>query len=395
MSDEKTPAQPAAAPAETVPQSASTSDAGPAQTTTPPKVIKPSRRSVILMTFVALAGVLAILYAWQLWPFTSAVVTTENAYVRGQITVLAPQVNGYVVEVPVQDFQHVEQGQLLLRIDERIYQQHVEQARAELAARRFDLENNGQTLASNRATLASRRAELGSAQAEQERARADELRVDELAARGSVSIRERDQIRATAKAAQAKVKQAQAAIDIAEQNVKATQVSLGGLQAQVETAQANLRLAEIDLANTEIHAPRAGQLSEVSVRLGQYVTAGSQLMYLVPEQLWIVANYKETQTVNMRVGQPVRFAVDALDGARLTGRVERFAPATGSEFSVLRPDNATGNFTKVVQRIPVRIAIDPDQPLVERLRPGMSVITYVDTAGGGDDSRTAAGSTAP
>jgi multidrug resistance efflux pump len=386
MTDEKKPQEEQAAippasaePAPPAQPSASVADAGPVQDE-PPKVIRPSRRSVIIMAVVALAGVLAILYAWQLWPFGSHMVVTENAYVRGQITVMAPQVNGYVVEVLVQDYQRVEQGQVLARIDDRIYRQRVEQARAELAARRFDLDNSGQTQASDLATLASRKAELGSVEAELERARADQLRVDELAARGSVSIRERDQTRATAKAAAANVKRSRAAIDIAEQDLKATQVSRGGLEAQVQMAEASLALAEIDLANTVIRAPRAGRLSEVSVRLGQYVTAGSQLLYLVPDQLWVVANYKETQTANMRVGQPVRIDVDALDGARLHGHVERFAPATGSEFSVLRPDNATGNFTKVVQRLPVRIALDADQPLAQRLRPGMSVITHVDTS---------------
>ncbi|MDN3237579.1 MULTISPECIES: HlyD family secretion protein [unclassified Pseudomonas] len=359
-------------------QAASVPDAG-ATNPGPPKVIKPSRMTVIIMLVVALAGVLTILYAWQLWPFTSGIVTTNNAYVRGQITVMAPQVNGYVAEVLVQDFEHVKQGQLLVRIDDRIYRQRVEQNQAQLAARQADLANSIQTLASNQATLASRRAELLSAQAELDRARADERRVNELASRGSVSLRERDQTRASARAAAAQVKQAQAAINIAEENVKATRVSRGSLEAQVQMAEAALHLAQIDLDNTLIKAPREGQLSEVSVRLGQYVTAGSQLLYLVPDLVWVVANYKETQTHNMAIGQPVRFNVDALDGAELTGRVERLAPATGSEFSILRPDNATGNFTKVVQRIPVRITIDPDQPLAQRLRPGMSVVTHVDT----------------
>lgn len=379
MTDERKEPEPTTpgAPAE---QSAAPADAGPAQSE-PPKTLKPTRRAVLLMLAVAVVGVLGILYAWQLWPFTSSVVTTENAYVRGQITVLAPQVNGYVTEVTVQDFEEVREGQVLIRIDERIYRQRVEQARAELAARRFEWENVTQTLASNEATLASRRAELGAVQAERDRARADEARVNELAERGSVSIRERDQIRATARSAAANVKRSEAAIEIAEETLKATGVSRGGLEAQVQMAEAALRLAEIDLANTVIRAPRDGRVGEVAVRLGQYVAAGSQLLYLVPKQVWVIANYKETQTHRMRPGQPVRFEVDALDKAVLTGRVERMAPATGSEFSVLRPDNATGNFTKVVQRIPVRIAIDPDQPLLERLRPGLSVITRVDTAG--------------
>ena len=358
--------------------SAAATDAGPTPDD-PPKTIKPSRRSVTLMALVALVGVVAILYAWQLWPFSGGVAVTENAYIRGQITVLAPQVNGYVTEVLVQDFEEATRGQPLVRIDDRQYRQLVEQRRAELAAQRFQLENLEQTLASNRATLASRRAELSAVEAELQRALADERRVNELAERGSVSIRERDQIRATARAAGAKVKQSQAAIAIAEQTLKASEVSRGGLQAQVEIAQAALKRARIDLDNTAIEAPRDGRVSEVTVRQGQYVAAGTQLLYLVPEQLWVIANYKETQTFAMRPGQPVTIEVDALDGARLRGRVQRMAPATGSEFAVLRPDNATGNFTKVVQRIPVRISIDPDQPLSERLRPGLSVITSVDT----------------
>ncbi|WP_312703833.1 HlyD family secretion protein [Stutzerimonas nitrititolerans] len=372
--------------------SAAATDAGPTPDD-PPKTIKPSRRSVALMALVALVGVVAILYAWQLWPFSGGVAVTENAYIRGQITVLAPQVNGYVTEVLVQDFEEVTRGQPLVRIDDRQYRQLVEQRRAELAAQRFQLENLEQTLASNRATLASRRAELSAVEAELQRALADERRVNELAERGSVSIRERDQIRATARAAGANVKQGQAAIAIAEQTLKASEVSRGGLQAQVEIAQAALKRARIDLDNTTIEAPRDGRVSEVTVRQGQYVAAGTQLLYLVPEQLWVIANYKETQTFAMRPGQPVTIEVDALDGARLRGRVQRIAPATGSEFAVLRPDNATGNFTKVVQRIPVRISIDADQPLSERLRPGLSVITSVDTGADAATTDTAADGT--
>jgi multidrug resistance efflux pump len=152
------------------------------------------------------------------------------------------------------------------------------------------------------------------------------------------------------------------------------------LTAQIRTAEAQVKLAQINLDNTVIRAPRDGQLSESGVRQGQYVTAGSQLMFLVPDLQWVIANYKETQVRDIRAGQAATFAVDALGEARLTGRVEGFAPATGSEFSVLRPDNASGNFTKVVQRLPVRIAIDPNQPLAARLRPGMSVVTSIDTA---------------
>ena len=369
--DPKTPAVPTPQPGVT--------DAGGAAED-PPKIIKPKRRTVWIMLGMAVVGILLILYAWQFWPFNSAIATTENAYVRGQITVMAPQVNGYVAQVLVRDFEPVKQGQVLMQIDDRIYIQRVEQAAADLDARKADLDNSLQTQASDQATLASRQAELFSVEAEYDRAKADEARVNELASRGSVSIRERDQIRASARAAAANVKKAQAAINIATETVKATRVSRGVLLAAVRGSEAALQLARIDLDNTHIRAPRDGVLSEVSVRLGQYVGAGSQLLYLVPEQLWVIANYKETQVQDMRIGQAVTLDIDALSGAKLTGRVERFAPATGSEFSVLRPDNATGNFTKVAQRIPVRVMLDGNQPMIDRLRPGMSVVAHVNTA---------------
>ena len=331
------------------------------------------------MVLVGITGILLILWAWNLGPFASAMVRTDNAYVRGQITVLAPQVNGYVAEVLVHDFEQVKAGQTLVRIDDRIYKEKVNAAQAQLESARAQLANASQTQAQNQANLGSRKASLLAVEAEARRAQADLQRADDLAARGSVSLRERDQARATAELANANVRKARADITIGEQTIQSTTVSRAGLKAQVQAADAQLGLAKIDLANTVVRAPRDGQLGEASVRLGQYVTAGSQLLFLVPKALWVVANFKETQTAHMDVGQPAYFKVDALDGAQLSGHIDEIAPATGSEFSVLRADNATGNFTKVVQRLPIRIAIDPDQPLAARLRPGMSVIVTVDT----------------
>ena len=154
-------------------------------------------------------------------------------------------------------------------------------------------------------------------------------------------------------------------------------VGRGGLSAAVEGARAQLGAAKLDLGYTIVKAPEDGQLSEVGVRVGQYVTAGTQLMFLVPRDKWVTANFKEAQTRKMAAGQRATFRVDALGTHEFTGTVESLAPATGSEFSVIRPDNATGNFVKVAQRIAVRIRIDPGQPLIERLRPGMSVVARV------------------
>lgn len=347
----------------------------------PPKTIRPTRRAVIAMAIVFVIGTLVVLYAWRLWPFTSDDRTTENAYVRGQITAMAPQVNGYVTDVLVRDFAPVKRGQLLLRIDDRIYRQQLDQAQAQLKIATAELANWDQTVAQNAATLRTRIADRQQAQSELVRADADLLRVSELADRGSVSLRERDQVRATRLAAAAGVIRSEANIDSQRQTIRSTQVSRAALEGALQQAQAQVDLARINLSNTLIRAPRDGQISEASVRVGQYVAAGSQLMFLVPEQLWVVGNFKETQTARMRIGQPASFRVDALDGARLRGHVEQIAPATGSEFSVLRPDNASGNFTKIVQRIPVRIRIDPGQPLARRLRPGMSVVAQIDTGG--------------
>ncbi|MBD8642508.1 HlyD family secretion protein [Stenotrophomonas sp. CFBP 13724] len=345
-----------------------------------PKYLKPSNRAVVIMVVVALVGIALILRGWQLWPFTSAIASTDNAYVRGQVTVLAPQVNGYVTDVLVKDFQHVRQGDVLLRIDDRIYRQRVAQAEAALDSAKAALANSDQSQAQNRAQIASAKATLAAGQSELQRSRAELARYEQLAEQRLVALNDRDKFRTSQASAQAGVQQSQAQIQIAEETLVSTQVARKGLEAQVESAQAALELARIDLANTTVLAPRDGQVSEASARVGQYVTAGSQLLFLVPDVLWVVANFKEGQTWQMRIGQPATFAVDAFQGEVLRGRVEEIAPATGSEFSVLRPDNASGNFTKVVQRLPVRIAIDADQPLAARLRPGMSVVAKVDTS---------------
>ncbi|PTT56323.1 hemolysin secretion protein D, partial [Stenotrophomonas sp. HMWF022] len=288
--------------------------ATPAAPAAAPKYLKPSSRSVVVMVVVALLGIALILRAWHLWPFTSSVMVTDNAYVRGQITVMAPQVNGYVTEVLVKDFQHVKQGEPLLRIDDRIYAQRVAQAQATLDSARAALANSDQSQAQNRAQIASAQATLSAGQAELQRSRNEAKRYEELAAQQLVSINDRDKFRTSQASAQASVQQSQAQIRIAEETLVSTQVSRKSLEAQVESAQAQLELARIDLANTVIHAPRDGQISEASVRVGQYVAAGSQLLFLVPDALWVVANYKEGQTWQMAIGQPASFSVDAFQG---------------------------------------------------------------------------------
>ncbi|GAA4042466.1 HlyD family secretion protein [Sphingomonas rosea] len=361
---------------------AAVADASPA--TARPKGWSPnvSRPKLVGGIFVIVAGVLAALWAWGLPPFDSGDETTNNAYVRGQTTVISPQVAGYLIAVPVKDFDRVQPGQLLARIDPTPFQQRVRQGEASIAAQRATLANSQQSLRSGEAQMRLQDAAVSAARAGLEKAQADMRRIDELAGEGSVSLRERDQARAALKQAQASVQQAQAQRAIAAEQVRTVQVGRGALEAQVEGADVSAQLARIDLSRTEIRAPRAGRLSEISARVGQLVSAGTQLMYLVPDELWVTANFKETQTAKMRVGQRATLTVDALGGEKLTGRVQSIAPAAGTEFSLVKPDAGAGNFVKVPQRIAVRIALDRNQPLSQRLGPGMSVVATVHTAGG-------------
>ena len=328
-----------------------------------------SRRRIIVAVFVILAGVFAALYAWDLPPFAGGDETTNNAYVRGRTTVVSPQVAGYLTEVPVTDFQR----DLLARIDDAPFQQKVLQGSANSAAQQAALANSAQSLRSAQAQLKLQTAAVTSARAALQKAQADMNRIAELVDEGSVSLRERDQARAALQQARAGVQQAEAQRAIAAENVRSVTVGRGGLEAQVAGAEASKDLAEIELSRTEIRAPRSGRLSEITARVGQ------QLMYIVPDELWVVANFKETQTAEMAVGQRATLEVDALGGLELTGRVQSIAPAASSEFSIVKPDTGAGNFVKVPQRIAVRIVLDKGQKAAERLGPGMSVIATVHT----------------
>ncbi|WP_122870577.1 HlyD family secretion protein [Pseudomonas viridiflava] len=350
-----------------------------------PVTSRPSSRrkriiSSVLFGVVALAGVLIVLYAWQLPPFTSPIQSTENAQVRGQTTLISPQLSGYVYEVPVQDFQFVKTGDLLVRLDDRIYKQRLDQALAQLDVQKASLANNLQQRRSAEATIVQRQAQLQNTIAQSRKSAADLRRNQALVTDGSVSKSELDVTRAADAQASAAVAEAKATLQIAREDLQTVVVNRGSLEASVANAEAAIQLARIDLDNTRIVAPRDGQLGQIGVRLGAYVNSGAQLMALVPERRWIIANMKETQMADVRLGQSVSFTVDALDDQTMHGRVQRISPATGSEFSLLPADNATGNFVKISQRIPVRIVVDDNQPLLERLRPGMSVVVSIDTS---------------
>lgn len=338
--------------------------------------------TILLVIGLAGGGMLAILAAWSLPPFATSVVSTENAYIRGRTTIISPQVSGYISEIAAQDYDKVKQGQALFRIDDRVYRQKVAQAQANLDVAGANLANNVQLVAQREADIATADATIENANAQLVKTSADLARATQLVARGTVSYSDLDTARAAEGSARASLSAAKAGRESARQALRSAEVNANALQSQVESAKALLELAKIDLGYTVVSAPEHGELSDVGARVGQFVTNGTQLVFLVPDTRWVTANYKEAQTAAIKPGQNSWFKVDALDGARFSGTVERLSPAAGSEFSVLRTDNAIGNFTKIPQRISVRIKIDPDQPGLDRLRPGMSVEAYVDTSTG-------------
>ncbi|MGL3606635.1 HlyD family secretion protein [Rhizobium sp. G187] len=337
--------------------------------------IKPA---AILTLLAGLVGISLVLYAWRLPPFTSSIETTDNAYVRGAVTMMSPQVSGYVVDVPVKDYQAVEEGQVLARIDDRIFRQKQAQAEAALATQKAALDNSRQQETAAKARIASSEAAVDAADADLEQAVLQSSRQDSLIRSGVATTSAQEQAHATLDRARAAMAQAKAAVEVSRQDLQTIIVNRGSLEAAVANAEAAVELARIDLANTEIRAPRKGTLGEVGVRVGQYVATGTQMMAVVPQEVWIIANFKETQLSGMAVGQPVDIVVDALDRRVLKGKLERFSPATGSEFAVIKADNATGNFVKIAQRVGVRISVDPSDEAAARLAPGMSVVVRID-----------------
>ncbi len=325
-----------------------------------------------------IAGALLILFAWGLPPFATSAQTTDNAYVRGAVTVISPQVPGIIAEVAVQDFAEVHEGDVIARIDDRAYRARLDQTMANLAAARAALGTNELQQGSREANLAVAEAQRQNAEAVRDKAHLDFDRIAPLLQANIQSRSRGDDLRAALRQAEIGVEQATAAHLVAERALAEAKGQRAGLDAAVQAAEAAVQLARIDLDNTRILAPRAGRLSEVGARVGQYVSAGSQITALVPEQLWVIANFKETQVAGLRAGQHAEVTVDALDGVTLRGRIEGFSPATGSEFAVIRADNATGNFTRVAQRVPVRIRLDAGQPATRLLAPGMSAIVRVD-----------------
>ena len=313
------------------------------------------KRVFVIMGVVLLA---LLVFGVRKWWFGRSHVSTDNAQVEGHIIPILPKVGGYVVDVRVQENQHVNQGDTLVVLDDRDLRARLQQTEADLAALLAQV--------SSRTRVGQAEAAVAQARALAEKANADLARIEGLAAQNVVSQQQLDAARAAATAANAQLAAAQAA--------------LVGADARVAAARAARDQAALQLSYARVTAPASGVVSKKSVEMGQLVQPGQPLMSVVPlDDVWIVANLKETETAEVNPGDPADITVDANEGMHFAGHVESLSPATGAKFSLLPPDNATGNFTKVVQRIPVRIRLDAAPDTAAPLRPGMSVVATIKT----------------
>jgi membrane fusion protein (multidrug efflux system) len=329
-------------------------------------------------TMAALAG--AAWYGWDYWTVGQYLVSTDDAYVKADSTTIAPKVTGYLNQVLVKDNERVTTGQVLARIDDRDFKVALDQAKADVAAARATITSKQAQLDVQQAVISAAKATLDVDHAAVTFAAQENKRYTDLAASGSGSVQNAQQAQARIASAQATLARDNANLVSALKQVDLLKAEIVQASAALARAEALQRQAELNLGYTTITAPIDGVVGNRTLRVGQYVQAGTQLMSVVPAHgAYVVANYKETQLTDVHEGQAVNIEVDMFPGQVVHGHVDSIAPASGQEFALLPPDNATGNFTKVVQRIPVRIALDAGKnPRIE-LRPGMSVIPTIET----------------
>jgi membrane fusion protein, multidrug efflux system len=337
-----------------------------------------------------IASVLGVLtagawYGYTWWTLGRFMETTDDAYVGGEVTTIASKVAGFIDTIAVTDNQKVKAGDLLVKLDDRDYRAQLARAEANVAAQEAALTNRDAARRLQTAVVEQTSAEIAAATAEVTRTQYDFDRYRTLSAARFASIQRFEQADADYKKAVAAERKAQAAWQAAQRQLDVIDSEKRQIGAALEQAKAERDLAALNLGYTEIRSPIDGVVGNRSARAGAYATVGAQLLSVVPAHgLWVDANFKESQLAQMSVGQKVEITADVLPGTRFHGRIASLAPATGAQFSVIPPENATGNFTKIVQRVPVRIVLEDDDAELGTLRPGLSVVARVDERGQGD-----------
>jgi len=338
------------------------------------RAAKPKRKGPPIGVFVLVVVLLALgAFGLQRWMFGRNHVHTDNAQVEGHVVPVIPRVMGYVTAVHVDENQPVKEGQLLFELDDRDFRARLSQSNADLAAAEATSGGGPGAAGQAQAQVAAARAAVLVAEANAKRAQSDYQRYQELAPRGVISAQQLDAARAGAEVTAGQ-------LDAARKQVTAALANVENANAKREAAAAASDQAKLNLAWTKVYAPASGLTSRKNIEVGQLVQAGQPVLSIVPlDDVWVVANLKETEVRNVKPGDPVDIVVDTYPGKHFPGHVESLSAATGARFSLLPPDNATGNFTKVVQRIPVRIRLNGDADRDHSLRPGMSAVVTITT----------------
>jgi membrane fusion protein, multidrug efflux system len=365
----------AGAPGREVPDAAATPTRGGAK-----------RTILIVLGLAALVGAAVWLGNW--WLVGRFIESTDDAYLQADSVTIAPKVSGYVTDVYVADNQAVKPGDPLVKLDARQYQVALDQAHATVDARTADIEHAQAQIDQQHANVAQAQAQQEVAQVSLRHANDEVARYAPLAATGAETTERLSELKSNRDQAQATLAADKAAVTSARSQIGALQAQLSQARAQLEAARASAAQSQLDVDNTVVKSALAGRVGDRTVRVGQYVQPGTRMLTVVPVQsTYLTANFKETQIGRMRAGQPVELHVDALPGHTLHGVVDSFSPGTGAQFALLPPENATGNFTKIVQRVPVRIRLETGPETRSVLLPGMSVTVDVDTRSARDDDR--------
>ncbi len=331
-------------------------------------------KSIIISLLIAGSGALGFIY-WQIAiaPFES----TDNTYLKAHMTLISPRESGYVTGVHFENNQRVHPGDLLVTIDDRDFLAKVAEGEAEIQVEKTQIQSLEADKEVQKSRVSTQYADIASAEADLLRAGRDLKRFGNLVREGAVSTQTHDTADADVKQAKALRDKVTSAHQEAQRQLVSLDARINEARARIQSLQASLEIARISLAHTQILAPIDGTIGNRSVQVGQLVKPGNILAYLIPsEGLYIEANFKETQIEHMRPGQPVEISIDAYPDEVFKGQVDSFAPASGSEFSLLPPENATGNFTKIVRRVPVKIVFDPKADS-SMLRPGLSAMAKV------------------
>lgn len=331
------------------------------------------KKPVFVVLAFAVLGGLVLWWRLAVWPYE----TTENSYLKAHMTQVSPRESGYVQSVLFEDNQKVSAGDLLVVIDDADYRAHVAEGEAQIRVERAEIQSLERDRMVQKARLSQSVADIASAEADLERTTKDLKRLGNLVGQGAISSQAEDAAQASFRQARAQKDKTAGARDETALQLDAIDARIEQSRARIGALEADLELAKIALSHTRINAPMAGIIGNRSVQVGQLVKPGNVLAYLIPDrEVYVEANFKETQIEAMRVGQSVEIDVDALPSQTFSGTVSSFAPASGSEFSLLPPENATGNFTKIVRRVPVKIVFDSGTP-TEFLRPGLSTTVKV------------------